>query len=475
MTEHRLKREQFNRTKHDSNFSPWKILIGPSDWEEYCEGKEGCRRYMIHNLPQNSGAGVYELGIGVWSSGLRRQNYKFAPDQNHSIVVVYIGQADNVRGRLQRYGRNGAHLVNGDGTPFFNHIFSLGYPILYRWAPMEKKEDAIRTEDQLLCTFDYAWNTSNNGTRRPDDILQKLNKIASGTRTFSDLAKVLLPFTERKVGIRIKSSKLPLTDDNKSDEDNGGYNFLSRVFKFSRSRPRIVQDTSEGIQKNDHKICGVALGDGSVCTRPPAETRKRCPEHKGMRTKTSNAKTIRAPKWESAVVLEPNEICQTKVNHYRDQHVGHDIQDPAQKVVENPADESISNTNICGIILDDGSTCSRQPVKGRKRCLEHKGMRINTSSAKTIPKSESTVVLGPNEFCQTKGNRYREHVGHDVQDPPQKVMEIPADESISNTHICGIILDDGSICSRQPVKGRKRCLEHKGKRNRASVHRNHQC
>ncbi|KAE9585678.1 hypothetical protein Lalb_Chr24g0393831 [Lupinus albus] len=141
MTEHRLKREQFNRTKHDSNFSPWKILIGPSDWEEYCEGKEGCRRYMIHNLPQNSGAGVYELGIGVWSSGLRRQIYKLVPDQHHNnIVVVYIGQADNVRGRLQRYGRNGAHLVNADGTPFFNHIFSLGYPILYRWAPVNGKK-----------------------------------------------------------------------------------------------------------------------------------------------------------------------------------------------------------------------------------------------------------------------------------------------------------------------------------------------
>lgn len=240
---------------------------------------------------------------------------------------------------------------------------------------MQNKEDAKRTEDQLLSTFDYAWNTSNNAIRRPDDILQKLNKIASGTRTFSDMAKLLLPFTQRQVGIPIKSSKLPLTNYNKSDEeDNGSYNFMSRVFKFNRSRPRTVQDISEVIQEND-KICGVALGDGTVCKRPPAERRKRCPEHKGMRTNVSTAKAIIAPKSESIVLQELNLYCQTKGNSNIDQHVGRDVEDPPQTVVESLADESISNTNICGIILDDGSTCRRQPIKGRKRCLEHKGKR----------------------------------------------------------------------------------------------------
>ncbi|KAK7245518.1 hypothetical protein RIF29_40364 [Crotalaria pallida] len=368
-----LKREEYNnRTKHDSHFSPWKILIGPCDWEDYSKGKEGCTRYRIHNLPHNSGAGVYELAIAAAVGLGGRDIYKIAP---HRIVVVYIGEADNVRARLQHYGRTGAHL----GNPLFHDIFSLGYPILFRWAPMQNKEDAKRTESQLLSTFDYAWNTSNNGPRRPDDILQKLNKIASRARTFSDVAKVLLPFNQKQVGIPIKSRKLPPTDDNKSDEeDNGGFNFLSRVFKFNRSRPRIVkdivQDIGEAIQEND-KICGVALGDGSVCRRPPAERRKRCPEHKGMRTNAPKAKAIiRTPKSdsESIVVLESNVLCQKKDN-------GHDVKDLPQEVVESPADESISNTNICGIILDDGSTCRKQPVKGRKRCLEHKGKRIRAS------------------------------------------------------------------------------------------------
>ncbi|KAK7272758.1 hypothetical protein RJT34_29579 [Clitoria ternatea] len=374
----RLKREQWNRTKHDSSFSHWKILIGPCDWEEHSKGKEGCARYRIHNLPQKSGPGVYELGIAVWGGGLGREIYKNKVDD--SIVVVYLGQAENVRPRLQRYGRDGAHL-DDSSLPLFRHIFSLGFPVVYRWAPMQNKEDALRTETQLLSTFDYAWNTNNNGSRRPDDIIQKLNQIASGTRTFSDVAKALLPFTQKQVGIRIKSSKAPLTDDKLDEADKGNYNFLSRVFNFNRSRPRIVQDTTSIIPDQENgKICGVTLGDGSICRRPPVEKRLRCPEHKGMRAKVSTAKTARAPKSESNVVLEPNVYYQTKRNEYRYQDVGHDVEDPPQTVVEKSVDESITKVNICGILLDDGSTCRRQPVKGRKRCQEHKGKRIRAPS-----------------------------------------------------------------------------------------------
>ncbi|KAK7314349.1 hypothetical protein VNO77_32869 [Canavalia gladiata] len=448
----RLKREQCNRTKHDSNFSQWKILIGPCDWEDYSKGKEGCERYRIHNLPQKSGPGLYELGIVVSGGGLGREITKFVPDP-HRVVVVYLGQADNVRARLQRYGRTGAHLDTTcwddsslqKGRPLFQEIFSLGFPILYRWAPMQNKEDALRTEAELLSTFDYAWNSINNGTRRPDDILQKLNKIASGTKTFSDVARAFLPvsFTQRQVGIRIKSSKLPLADDKLDEAHNGSYNFLSRVFNFNTSRPRIVQDTTGIIQDQENaKICGVALGNGSICRQPPAEKRVRCPEHKGMRTNVATAKAIRTPKSESSVILEPNVYRQTEV--------------------ESPVDESITKANICGIILNDGSTCRRQPVKGRKRCHEHKGMRIRPSvyvNQKYLAK------------CQTKSKGYRyQNVSHDVQDPPpHTVVESPVDESITMANICGIILNDGSTCRRQPVKGRKRCHEHKGMRIRASI------
>jgi hypothetical protein len=158
---------------------------------------------------------------------------------------------------------------------------------------MQTKGDALQTEFQLLSTFDYAWNTINNGPRRPGDILEMLNKISSSTRTFSDVAKSLLPFTQKKVGIPIKSSMLPMKD-NKSDEaDNGSYNFLSRVFKFHRSRHKIVQDTTDFSVEKSGKICGVNLDNSSICTKTPVEKRVRCHEHKGMRIRTSKSESKR--------------------------------------------------------------------------------------------------------------------------------------------------------------------------------------
>ncbi|KAK2416719.1 protein EFFECTOR OF TRANSCRIPTION [Trifolium repens] len=353
----------------------FQILIGPSDWEDHSKGKEGSARYRIHNLPQKLGPGVYEHGVAVSYTSLGREIYKLTTDPRY-VVVVYLGKADNVRARLQRYGRTGAHLSNScssddsslqTGRTLFQEIFSQGFPIVYRWAPMQNERDALRTEAQLLSTFDYAWNTIGNGTRRPDDILQMLNKLASGTRSFSDVTILFLPFTQRKVGIPIKSSKLPLTDDKLDEADNGSYNILSRVFKFNRSRPRIVQDTTSRAIHENAKICGVILADGSICQRPPVEKRVRCAEHKGMRVKVSTAKAIRAPKLE----LET-----TVGNAYRYRNVSEDVEEPPKRKVERHVQESFTKTIICGVILDDGSTCTRQPVKGRKRCHEHKGKRI---------------------------------------------------------------------------------------------------
>ncbi|CAK8533876.1 unnamed protein product [Lathyrus sativus] len=367
-----LKRESCNHTKHDSSFSQWKILIGPSDWEDYSKGKEGSRRYRIQNLPQNSGPGVYELGVAVSTSGLGREIYKLAT----RIVVVYLGKADNVRTRLQSYGRNGAHLGNGCssfessdqmGHSLFHEIFLQGFSIVYRWAPMQNKGDALQTESQLLSTFDYAWNTVNNGTRRPDDILQMLIKVSSGSRTFSEVAKSLLPFTQKKVGIPIKSSRLPITDSKSDEADNGGYNFLSRVFKFNRSRPKMVQvqDTADFAVEKNGKICGVILDNGSVCTKMPVEKRVRCHEHKGMRINMVSTKAMRRSKSDSENVFAAKAIRRSKSE--------------SEKMGESFVDESITKTVICGIVLEDGSTCRKEPVKGRKRCHEHKGKRIRAS------------------------------------------------------------------------------------------------
>lgn len=111
--------------------------------------KEGTERYRIHNLPLKcSCPGLYELGIASTRTNIVRDVRKLDQDR---VIAVYLGQADNVRARLQHYGRAGSHLdhgssitnLNGDNTflsqrgpGLFKEIFSKGFPIVFRWAPV---------------------------------------------------------------------------------------------------------------------------------------------------------------------------------------------------------------------------------------------------------------------------------------------------------------------------------------------------
>lgn len=77
-----------------------------------------------------------------------REASRLDPDY---IVPVYVGKSDSVRTRLQRYGREGAHLENicsnsalhdqenvsaSKRAGLFTEAFSRGFSIVYRWAPV---------------------------------------------------------------------------------------------------------------------------------------------------------------------------------------------------------------------------------------------------------------------------------------------------------------------------------------------------
>ncbi|KAK9705369.1 hypothetical protein RND81_07G051600 [Saponaria officinalis] len=384
----RLKREEFRRTKHDTAFSKWRVLIGPSDWADYEAQKEGAERYRVANLPDLNGPGVYEIGVAVYATSLGRNVEKLETER---VVVVYLGQADNVRCRLQHYGRCGSHLVYG--VDLFQQVFDRGFPIVYRWALMKSKSEAERTEVQLLEKFDYAWNKLGNGSRRPDDVLKKIDMISSKTHNVPKICKMLQALRDQKVGIPIKAEKLSL--DNKPNHDTyDGENLglLGRVFKFSRSRPCSVSPDPGTIVKDDLNqtvICGVTASDGSICNKPPVEGRKRCTEHRGMKL------TCKSLKKESTI------------------------------------NDSDRENIICGVTQHDGSHCELPPLPGRKRCTKHKGMRVNQAMSEVSnPISLITVSLSNPVIVD----------------------------------ICGVHLDDGNCCTRKPVKGRKRCDEHKGMR-----------
>ncbi|EEF48103.1 protein EFFECTOR OF TRANSCRIPTION 2 [Ricinus communis] len=433
----RLKREDYKRTKHDTHFSKWQILVGPCDWEDYSQGKEGATRYRVHNLPTRSYPGLYELGIAVSRSGLGREVGKIDPDD---IAVVYLGQADNVRSRLQHYGRSGSHLGASyatshwndskiespqKGPGLFEEIFLRGHSIAFRWAPMKDKRKAEETEAQLLDTFDYAWNRGSNGARRPNDILQKLSKIASSTNSFSSISKRLLFIRPSRVGVKIESSK-PLSPEKFNfPPDEEGKSFLHGIFKFSRSLPRLVSDKYGTDDQDFIPICGIIMSDAIICKKPPVPGKKRCEVHKGMRNYACNPKPI----------AEGN-------SHYApDLHL------------DSSSNDDQGKNATCGVNLGDGNFCRMEVVPGRKRCEEHKGMRINSCASKPIAEEKCHIPsissvftsLGPCTIHNTSTSN-----------------ESSVDEHLST--VCGATLGNGSVCSRQPVGGNKRCWQHKGKR-----------
>lgn len=328
----RLRREDFYRTKHDSAFSRWEILIGPSDWENYSLGKDGSERYRIHNLPLScSCPGIYELGVAPSVNSKGHDLRNLDPGR---IIVVYLGQADNVRTRLQQYGRAGSHLENGnfaaisvgnnvsfEGSGLFKEIFARGFSIVFRWAAMKNKKEAENTEALLLGIFDYAWNRRSNGTCRRNDVLGKLHSKIPSSNLLDNLKRRLEFFktqtlNRKRVGIRIEAGEPVATIE------------------------KTVKLPSSQIHSNDSSICGVVTANGIVCEEKPVSGRKRCAKHKGMRVKSHvvSSTTIRG-----CSLIEESDG---------------------------------KKTSICGVIFEDGSICMEKPPKGRKRCEMHKGRRI---------------------------------------------------------------------------------------------------
>ena len=306
---------------------------------------------------------------------------------------------------------------------------------------MGSKREAEATEGMLLSTFDYAWNKGSNGERRQLDLLIKLGDREFMRSRKSGISRVLFPFLRNQVGIRIKGEKHVLEEERKLSSDvveekKKSFGFLASIIKLSRSRPQPVSDKLDEI---DGSVCGVILGNGGRCNRSPVKGRKRCEEHKGQR------------------------VCRVSpVKQQPESSVGQDY---------NHEDSDVT----CGVILANMEPCSKRPVLGRKRCEDHKGMRINaflfllnrTDREKTVKEEEEEEASSP-RFCEatTKNGvpctrsspRGRKRCWQHKD--KENIHPVVAGTQVR----CGVKVCDGLVCERTPVKGRKRCEEHKGMR-----------
>ncbi|XP_039064348.1 protein EFFECTOR OF TRANSCRIPTION 2-like [Hibiscus syriacus] len=453
----RLNREDHKRTKHDTDFSKWKILIGPHDWEDHSMGKEGVTRYRVESLPKFSSSGLYELAIYRTNSSTRDHRGQLDPDK---ALVVYLGEADNVKTRLQQYGRAGAHLCgNGSADKVcgrFEDIFARGYSIAYRWAPKENKADARRTEAQLLNTYDYAWNKGSNGVRRHNDILQKLDKRAS-----TNFSRKNLPLLQKQVGIKIKSSKL-LSDDNEFSKHTHGesHNFLPLAFKFSRSQPRLVSDHG-GSDKNDTITCGVVLEDGSICGRTPAKGKKQCAEHMGKKTKESSI---------CGALTGKGTPCNRTVNENGRcwQHLNYSVSSSSGSSFTRHSNYGDSYTSICGVPTGKGTPCNRT-VNGNGRCWQHLNYGVSSSSGSSSTRhygGSYTSICGAPTGNGTPCSRTVhgngmcwQHLNYSVSSSRGSSFTRHSNYGGSYTSICGAPTRKGTPCMRT-VNGNGRCWQH---------------
>ncbi|KAL3688322.1 hypothetical protein R1sor_014631 [Riccia sorocarpa] len=407
----RLKREECHRVKHDKLFSEWKVLVGASDWKSHAAYEEGSQRYRLHNLPNTYfGPGVYELGLTLQSiSAQGNTDSNSRRIRRQDVIVVYLGQAENVRHRLQTYGQSGSHLegprllvrsavehgerdsernsspvqesrVKSDvsasgcterGLRLFTEVFSRGYSIVFRWAKTESKKMAEKVEAELLHFFDYPWNRGLNGARRPEDILARLELMQyqlGRSLCLGSLLSIRLEFFQRKKGIKVPLKRPP------KEQLRG----QSRFSIFNSSSRDGLPETGS---KSQSPSCGVLLKDGSFCSSSPVKGRKRCTEHKGLRATL----TTRRPRAGKAKAVESlGKVLMGNYSERENDSSGDGSDPPVLVVTSTPNGKRLgfadvtSEGLVCGVILDGGTICSNVPVKGRKRCADHKGMRIGS-------------------------------------------------------------------------------------------------
>lgn len=310
---------------------------------------------------------------------------------------------------------------------------------------MKSKKDAEETEARLLETFDYAWNRGSNGARRPNDIYHKLDRSTSGTVWSHPIIRRLQSFRQKEVGLRIITNE----DEPDTYNEQANKNILSRIFKFGRSQPILVSDRFN-VNKDGSNMCGVALGQGYVCTRPPVDGRKRCSEHKGMKVNSLNrmSKMNSQPK---GAAQDPVYVSDLGIQKLQQENCA--------------ADEKMSST--CGLVMPDGSFCAKEPVRGRKRCEEHKGRKTGKTFFKVVKEEKTHNIESPSLEPGTLGDdgemMFCETVKLQSSSSSERCIvsthEASAQEESST---CGAKTLKGSFCKRKSGKNSRRCWQHHG-------------
>ena len=74
--------------------------------------------------------------------------------------VIYVGSTGNLQNRIYGY------CVGNHKTALIDDALRRGYELWVRFKPVENEEQARRMENELLTTYNYAWNVRRNRALR---------------------------------------------------------------------------------------------------------------------------------------------------------------------------------------------------------------------------------------------------------------------------------------------------------------------
>lgn len=217
---------------------------------------------------------------------------------------------------------------------------------MFRCAPMGNKKEAEKTEGQLLRVFDYAWNKLQNGACRREEILLKLEQGSHRSSLLTRVRHLKQNVFGEKAGIKISSS-------GSVDVSSGSMKtMLPRIRMFVGFRPRSVNSCD-----NFNEATDIHREYTSQANTPGRKQAHR-------RIEGYKVKKIDVTKRRTAPMRESN--------------------------------------SVCGVILEDGSSCLEDPLDGRKRCELHKGRRVRATQGCKVSSSSYTcqVVIPAVESIQ---------------------------------------------------------------------------
>jgi hypothetical protein len=316
---------------------------------------------------------------------------------------------------------------------------------------------AEKAEAELIQVFDYAWKRGGNFRQRSPDILAKIVQAGtlasdySSSSCFGDLSdRTGFFFRKTRVGITIAARRPPenptrapmsRTTSTRTEPARG-----SDFFTLFKSNPL----KSSEFTKLDIPLdrCGIRLESALPCSALPVKGGKRCLLHKDIKKSTQK----RPARVANTTQLSPDssgvKVSRTNLS---------------KQAGESSPMRTHESSSCFPYLQSPGPSPSTPGTSARATSPKRRGSLSFTSWLRT---SELRLARS-REWAESEvGGKRSSSTYSSILTTCEESLESPC-RSPSRREICGLRLDDGTVCPDPPRPDRKRCEAHKGLRNPA--------